>query len=285
MIRPGIVWAIARAETRLTRRLVRYWLFVVLSTLVGTLNFLNLWVIHHFFSANSASAAAINPRFFISGFAANFLLVFLFGLVFLGFDVRARDQRERMSEVLDALPCSNVELLLGRYIGVLVPAWFAVFGIALILLGVSYLIEPPIEPVSLAAFVFVLAPPAFLFTLGLVFLLSLLIRHRLIAAVISLGIVIGGFIVTLWWIPMYAIPLVDVTGGYAIPFPSDILGGVITFTGVVQRLAFALGGIALLLFAAAIHPRNDEGSRAVRAGAGAAILVVAAALLGSVVTY
>ena len=34
MIRPGIVWALARAETRLTRRLVRYWLFVVLSTLV-----------------------------------------------------------------------------------------------------------------------------------------------------------------------------------------------------------------------------------------------------------
>ena len=96
-------------------------------------------------------------------------------------------------------------------------------AISLLLLGVSHLMGTPIEPLSLVAFAFVLTPPAFMFTLALVFLLTLLVRHRLIAAVLSLGVVIGGFIVTFWLVPLYATPLVDVTGGYSLPFPSDII--------------------------------------------------------------
>ena len=105
MIRPAMVWGVARAELRLTRRLVRYWIFVVIAALAAILNYANFWFIHYFFSPYSASAAAANPRFFMGNAGVNFILIFLvFGVVFLGFDVRARDQRERIFEVLDALP-------------------------------------------------------------------------------------------------------------------------------------------------------------------------------------
>lgn len=283
MIRASMVLGVARAEARLTRRLVRYWLFVGLSLLFGALNYLNLYVIHYFFSANSASAAALNPRFFISGFATNFLLIFLVGLVFLGFDVRARDTRERMSEVLDSLPCTNVELLLGRYIGILIPAWVPFVVIGLILLGVSHILKSPVQLRSLISIFIFMALPAYMFTLGIVFFVSLLVRHRLLAAVISLGVVIGGFIATLWFIPLYAAPVVDVTGGYSLPFPSDLIGRLIDLDGVMQRLGYAMAGIAMLLFAAAVHPRPDQGSRAARAGAGAIALVLAVALIGATV--
>ena len=121
MIRPGFVLGIARAEARLTRRLVRFWVFASLSVIVGMLAYLQFFFIHRFISSLSASAAAINPRYFVSSFGNNFLFLFVIGLVFLAYDVRARDQRERMSEVLDTLPCSNLELVLGKALGVFLP--------------------------------------------------------------------------------------------------------------------------------------------------------------------
>ena len=59
MIRPGFVLGIARAEARLTRRLVRFWVFAVLSMILGLLAYLNFYFIHRFVSGMSASAAAI----------------------------------------------------------------------------------------------------------------------------------------------------------------------------------------------------------------------------------
>ena len=65
MIRPDVVLAIARAESRLTRRLVRYWVFLVLAWGVGILGYVNYaFILHAPFSAYSATVAAISklPR-------------------------------------------------------------------------------------------------------------------------------------------------------------------------------------------------------------------------------
>ena len=89
MIDFGRMWAIARAEMRLTRRIVRFWVFSILAALFCSLVYVQLWVVHFFFSAQSASAASAYPRFFMGAFGSNFLFVMMFGLVFLGFDLRA----------------------------------------------------------------------------------------------------------------------------------------------------------------------------------------------------
>ena len=120
MIRPGVVLGIARAETRLARRLVRYWVFTSLAILVGSALYTYYYVIHRFASGFSATVSAINPRYLIMGFGTWYLMIFAIGLIFLGFDVRSRDQRERMHEVLDSQPCSNLELVLGKFLGVFI---------------------------------------------------------------------------------------------------------------------------------------------------------------------
>ena len=51
------------------------------------------------------------------------LRVFMMALVFLSFDIRARDERERMHEVLDTRPVDNLAMLIGR---LLVGIWVAV---------------------------------------------------------------------------------------------------------------------------------------------------------------
>ena len=57
MIRPGIAWCLARAEARLTRRLVRYWIFVTLATLGAVWIWVQFFFIHRMFSWGSASAS------------------------------------------------------------------------------------------------------------------------------------------------------------------------------------------------------------------------------------
>ena len=123
MNRLKTILALARAEARLTRRLVRFWVFQTIALLIGVIIFLYYSWLHFSFSTYSATAAIINPRYLATFVGINFLTLFLVGLIFLGFDVRARDTRERMVEVLDALPCSNVELLLGKYLGILIASW------------------------------------------------------------------------------------------------------------------------------------------------------------------
>ena len=51
----------------------------------------------------TASIGPVGPRFLVAAMGMQVLMVFLLGLVFLAFDVRARDVRERMYEVLDRL--------------------------------------------------------------------------------------------------------------------------------------------------------------------------------------
>nr|NIM00020.1 hypothetical protein [Acidobacteriota bacterium]NIM63122.1 hypothetical protein [Acidobacteriota bacterium]NIO58205.1 hypothetical protein [Acidobacteriota bacterium]NIQ29436.1 hypothetical protein [Acidobacteriota bacterium]NIQ84069.1 hypothetical protein [Acidobacteriota bacterium] len=96
MIRAGLIWGLARAEARLTRRLVRYWLFVIIGLLVAAFQFTQFMFIYKFFSSGSGSAATVNPRYFLANAAGAFVIIFYLGLIFLAFEVRARDVRERI---------------------------------------------------------------------------------------------------------------------------------------------------------------------------------------------
>jgi len=284
MIRLDMIWGIARAELRLARRLVRYWIFIVLATLWTAVQYGQTFFIHYFFSGYSASAAGINPRYFMGGFGWWFVMVFMIGAVFLAFDVRARDSRDRIVEVVDALPCTNIELVFGRFLGLLIASWVPVVVVTLLLLLTSALLKNPMEPLSIVGFIFLMTLPACLFVIGLVFFLTLLLRHRLAAALASLLVIVGASFVSLWFVPLHSIAAVDLAGRFALPvLPSDISPGMIDFPGLVQRLGWALAGLAFLFFSAVIHPRRDDGSAAKRVGAGVLALVLAATCLGSLV--
>jgi ABC-type transport system involved in multi-copper enzyme maturation permease subunit len=281
VIRPAEVWAIARSELRLTRRLARYWVFVSIAALAAILNYVNFYFVHYFFSPYSASAAAANPRFFMSQFGVNFVLLFLLGVVFLGFDLRARDRRERIVEVLDALPITNLELVAGRAIGLLLASWIPMLVLIGLVSIVAAILGNPLEPYSTIAAALFMAVPGFTCSIGLVYLLTVVLRHRLAAAVVSLAVIIGSFFVSLWWIPVWATPFIDVTGGYAVPFPTDLAPQMITLPGLLQRLGFTLAGAGFLMLTAAFHPRRDDSRRSTLTLAALATIVVAAGLVGS----
>jgi len=277
MIRLGTILGIARAELRLTRRLVRYWIFAVLASLLGLASYVYYGVIHYYFSSWSATVASLNPRFLVGLLGLYYVMIMMLGLVFLGFDLRARDTRERIVEALDSRPFSTLELLLGKYLGLLVPAWLPIAFVAVLVAVVGALLGSPAEPFSLFAFVVFLIIPAFSLTLGGVFLVTLLVRHRLLAAVLLIGVIVGMYVI-LFITPIWLVPLIDFTGTYMAPFPSDIVRGMLDWESAVQRLGVFLGGLALVWLAAAIHPRRDDVPRSMNGGVGLALLVLAALL-------
>jgi len=274
MIRLGTVLAFAGAEARLSRRLVRFWLFEVIAAVIGILFFSYYSAIHYFLSHWSATASMLNPSYLIGFIALYYIAVFLFGLVFLGYDVRARDERERICEVLDALPYSNLELMLGRFIGIVVVCWVPVLVICAVLAIIGLVIGTAIEPVSMVTFFVFHLLPAYCFILGLTFLLTMLLRHRLFVAIVMMALIAGLLTINVWYTPVAYLNLFDVTGGFAVPAPSDLLPTVIEFRGLLQRVAFLIAGLGLVWLAVAVHPRKDDSSRPVTAATGLLMLLV-----------
>lgn len=282
MIRPGVVIGIARAEARLTRRLVRYWVFMILAALLALLAYTQYSFIHYLASAYSSTVASMNPRYLVGALGFWYLAIFLIGLLFLGFDVRAREQRERISEVLDSQPCSNLEWVFGKFVGLLLASWVPVVLICLILLGIGLATGETVEPWSLGSFAIVMALPAFSFAIALTFAVSLAVRHRGIAIILLLVLLVGTIAGALA-LPVWAGPGLDILGNFMVGFPSDILPGMTNLEGLIQRTGILLVSLGLLWIAAAVHPRKDDGSPVTGALTGLVIILAGAAILGSVV--
>lgn len=285
MINMKSLLSISRAEARVTRRLVRYWIFLAFSYLLAFIVFIRYSFLHYY-SSFSATAGLVCPKFLISIMGLVFLCIYSVGVVFLAFDVRARDNRERMSEILDSRPYSNLELVLGRFLGIFLPSWIPVvilgvllelFGYLLVALGSP--IGEPIEIYSLMSFVFMMSIPALAFAISVVFLVTLLVRNRLVASVILI-IILGLVYAGIFMLPVYQAQLLDFLGILQNKFPSEIVFDLMDFDCVLQRFAILLASVGLLGLSAALHPRLDDGSRARSAviSSGLVILAVAAAV-------
>ncbi|NJN63924.1 MAG: ABC transporter permease [Acidobacteria bacterium] len=221
MIDLGAIWASAVAEMRVTRRLVRYWIFTALAFALFLIAYGYYALLHGAFSFFSATIAWLNPRFLLGAFGFWYCFVLMVGAVFLAFEVRGRDTRERISEVLDVRPITNLELLFGRMLGIVLMVWLPTFVISAVVYVIGVIVKAPIQPISLLSFIFVMTLPAFLFVIPLTFLVTLVVRVRLVAAVAVLAL-LGASVVTLFWTPIAWGTAFDISGSTALDLPSDV---------------------------------------------------------------
>lgn len=281
--RPAMIMAIASAEMRSTRRLARYWVFTVLATLAGIATFAQLTVMHGFFSHLSATVGSMSPRFTISGVGLYLTVMFLVGLIFIAYDIRSRDERERMSEVLDSRPVSNLEYLLGRGIGLVFMVWIPILFVTSCMQVFGYLaqalgwpIGEPIHWLSLLGF-YVYTLTTLSLWCAIIMLSAVLIRFRILVAAFGLGL-IGLQVWMLISLPLYISQLLSVMPSFDVA--SDLVprffreGEWIRF---VMQLLLAGGCLGL---AVALHPRAEGGSRRLRFGVSGALIVAAMGMLG-----
>ena len=197
--------------------------------------------------------------------------------VFLSFDLGNREQRERINDVLDSRPVSNIQLLAGRLVGViatlavpLVAAFALIQGIGTLGQNLDWPVRSTIEPVSLAVFLVADALPALLFWGAAVFLLATALRNRLVVVVVAFALLALG-VWSLTQAPAWLLAAVALAPDRLV---SDLVTSVPDAPTFAQRGAVVVVAAALLVYAATCLRRPDAVSRA-------RYLVVGAALLGA----
>ena len=277
--------AIALLELRCIRRATRTWVLALLALAAGGAAFV---FYHHaalqHYSVGHFSGNIVPGRFLMAGYAACFLLPLLAGIVLLAFDHRHRDQTAGVLEVLDARPVGNLAFFLGRLMALVVAMWLvcAVFAASLQTAGLaadrwlrSGALDGwlgPLEPWSLAAFLFVDAPPALVLWGAIVLLLTAVVRNRLAVAVFGLAL-LGGYGWLLLHAPLRLLPAISVFSGFD-GFASDMAPRFLTADSAVLRGAQVLLALGLVALGALGYARADNASRAQTLFGALALIVV-----------
>ena len=250
-------------EMRLDRRLFRTWLFILIALLFMVFTFANYAFSYSTFSSASASASTYSPLMAPFGIYPVGFQFLVFGLIFLAFEVRSRDKRERLLEVMDTLPVSNFELVFGRTLGISI--LFSIpLGIAIVLIYLGTLLIELTAPnlgfaapeftLTLATLGLDLLPNFVLFTAILV-LVTMLVRYRVLVALIGIGL-----FTLLGWIqnnaPVYMITILN-TYAVGAALPSELAPDAVSGFVLSQRVCMLLAAFACLFWAAYLHPRPD----------------------------
>ena len=254
--------AVALAEMQAARRLVRTWFFIGLAVLLGGLSYLLYAGIHGIFSGFSSTVGAFSPRVLVSSIGMVMVIVLTIGIIFLAFDIRSRDQRERMAEVLDARPIGNLGLVAGRLGGLVFILWLVVLVLMMLmqLIGVAakafdWWVGDTLEPMSIVSFLVWDAIPALVLWGSVVVLLAVVVRNRFVVVVAALAL-LGLYYWAGFETPYYLQGAVGGSQAFQVT-GSDVLPDLATAELVVQRLATLSLALAFLVLAAALHPRRD----------------------------
>ena len=277
--------AVANAQLRSARRSIRTWVFGALAG--GTTLAVSVYYAYAHGVLSSANAGRFGPRFLIAELGAYLLWLLLVGVVFMAFDIRNGDVRARIAEALDARPVSNFSMVTGRALGVVAAVALPVLGtvgvlqvLGMLARAADFWMGDPIEPVSLASFVLLDVLVAIFVWSATLLLLSCALRNRLLVVLVA-ALLLALQFWAMTTFPAYLLPAVSVvsgTGGWA----SDITVQFADFDRVLQRSAVLILGVGICILAAALHPREEGGSRFRLGMLGTVVALVAVAGLVAV---
>ena len=226
----------------------------------------------------SPFAGLVGPHYIVSSLGSTIVLFFTVGIIFLAFDVRSRDIRDRIHEAVETRPISNFELLLGRLLGVVlllaIPA--ATMIVVLWTLGfiaeaVNFRFGATSEPTSVLAFLFWdILPNLFLWG-ALTIFVAVVVRFRLLVVVIVGGMLFAYYTLSNR-IPFFmASALSTYTGTDA--YPSALAPQFFNLDVFLNRACILLMAGGLLGVGAAMIPRQSPKGINVRLLAGGSLAV------------
>ena len=272
------IWTLAVAEMRSCRRLARTWLFITIACVSCILIWLTLQINYLYQAEGDPQAALSGPRFASYIFCASLISIFSLGIVFLAFDIRSRDRRDRIAENMDIQPVSTLELLTGRLLGIIlllgIPS-VAVFGLMVTAGWVSnsfgFSFPVPIASENVVAFLVWDLVPNLMLWGALTIFLSIVVRWRVLVVLVVLSLMVFLLLVQ-EHIPSNISGLLStVSAGLA----SEIAPRYFEQDVVLSRLCLLLASAGLLFLAAALHPRLvGAGKRIPQLGVGSALITV-----------
>lgn len=281
--------AIIRAETKITVGLFRYWVFLISAWGIAISLYLGNAVRHAVLSSVSISAPYLSPHNVLTQVSVPYMAIFIFGVIFLVVEIRARDSRARMLDLLDTRPYSNMELLTGRFLALFLCSWIPILVLLVLIQSLGWLllqsgspVGGTVAPLSMLGFAVYMAIPAIAFFCSLVMLISLLVRYRIIAFALCTGILFGS-IYLLTNLPHETGFMFDLLGLINNNIePSDWVVSLGSPAFWLQRLSIFFFAMGLLVFATLIHPRLDGGNRHKNLAIATIFMTVGLAMMGLV---
>jgi len=250
---------------RTVRRLVRTWMFLALGIVAVGMAYWYYSYLHATSSFSSLNVGNALPRFTTAYFNSYVLWFFMAATVFLAFDLRHRDHRERVAEALDSRPLSNMALVGGRLCAVVLAICLPLFGVLLLIQAMGTIGRAvgwgvdPIEPVATFVFFFLDAVPALILWCGIVFVLAAGLRNRLAVAVAALGL-IGIHMWTFAQVPGYLLPAVSLLYIHD-NWASDLAPRLPDLATFLHRASMLVFAVAFAMWTAGLYPRPDGSSR------------------------
>lgn len=257
----AVLWTIGTIEARTDVRLLRTWFFFAFALLVGVTNTIEQVSVYTQLSAVSSGTFMHSPLLSPITIFPDFQVVITLGLIFFAIEINSRDRSAQIDEVIGALPLSNNQIVFGRALG-LSALLFALFATFLCLyVATAYLCDiavpslgfrPP-EPYSMLATLVLDALPYVYFWIATVMFLTVLVRFRVLAAVLAIALML-----LMYWVqnnaPMY---LLDVLGTYSLNtrLPSELSPTFTSSAVVYHRIALVLLATAFLYWTAYLLPR------------------------------
>lgn len=253
--------AVAAAEIRWCRRRAPVWALVFGAAAVMLVAAYYHAHLHGVRSGHLPIAGFFAPRFRVAEYGAHLSVVLAFACCLLCFDMRHRDMRARMAEVLDARPVSNLAFLLGRFVGIIGVIWLSsvvlaslneLFAVATRPLGWE---APAFGASALARLLLFDVLPILLLWSGVTILLASVLRNR----ALSLGISLALFVAHVWGmanVPQYLFPGVSTLPDGS-TLASDLAPSRLGLRDVLQRLAFVSFALGCVVAAGRFHPRVD----------------------------
>lgn len=256
----SLVWHTALHEMRIHRRRIRTLVFIGIALLISTAYFFVVTYHYRKYAVEIPMLGVISPRYIMSLLGSSFLALFCTGVLLLTFDHIKRDENTRVHEVVTSKPINNIELYVGRLLGVSMTMAIPMllFLISIVFYGIlaeifKFTYGEPVELWSIVSFVFLDLFPNFLFFGSLVILVSSLFKSRLLALLLTLSCLF----VLFWFnsrLPTnISAPIQTISSN--VLFPSELIPTFFTPEIVFNRIALLLMSFGLLYWASYLNAR------------------------------
>lgn len=276
------LWSLTIAEIRSCRRLVRTWVFIVIASFSCVVQWIASSFIHAAASSTSAAASQNAPLFQIGQLGQVVIGWFVVGTIALVFDIRVRDERNRISEVVNSKPVSNLEFLTGRLMGVTLVLGTTATILILLMYSIGTLTTSmgtyfggAIEFTSICAFLVWDIVPNLAFWGSLTILLAMIVRYRILV-VLAMAAVFGAYFFINSRLPHFLSSILSLNSGINV-VPSELAPVFVTTDMLINRVAVLLLSAGFLVVAAGLHQRQtSKRNRFIFAASGAIVTLVGA---------
>ena len=248
-------------ELRVFRRLKRAWGLAILITLTMQACYvMACWYLAYHLPYDPT--AGINaPKYLLGNVDPTIFLFFNWTLLLIQFDLVQRHDRNRIAEVIDTVSVTNLEVLMGRVLAVVVILWTVVALNVFVMQFVGcfsffgWNFAETLQWHSVMNLIVIDIPVNLVFWSSFLTLLSVVIRNRLVLLLVGATVMFGWY----WLViraPYSLLALVSPSANDTL-FVSELTPSLLSFDMFLMRISYVLFAMFFLASAAFLHKRLD----------------------------